>query len=67
VCDFEFFFYNNNLYLATDFGIVLIDLKNKRVIDSYQNLGNNGSNLPFNDVAIFNNSIYTRYNCKAWY
>jgi len=51
-------FYNNNLYLATDFGIVLVDLENKRVIDSYQNLGNNGSNLSFNDVAIFNNIIY---------
>lgn len=51
-------FYNEYLYLATDFGVVVVDLNTKRVIDSYQNLGNNGANLPFNDIAVFNNTLY---------
>ncbi len=51
-------FYNNNVYMATDFGIVLIDLEKKRVIDSYQNIGINGTNLIFYDVAIFRDVIY---------
>lgn len=44
-------------YLACSFGIVKIDIAKKRVVDSYQNLGPNGSNMEFFDVAFFDNNI----------
>jgi hypothetical protein len=46
------------VYLACSFGIMVIDLAKKRLVDSYVNIGPNGSNLPVLDVAIFNGKIY---------
>ncbi|MFN4084006.1 MAG: two-component regulator propeller domain-containing protein [Bacteroidia bacterium] len=51
-------FFNNRAYLATSFGIVVIDLVSRRIVDSYQNLGPGGTNLEFSDVCILNNIIY---------
>jgi hypothetical protein len=51
-------FYEDKAYLACSFGIVLLDLKTKRVLDSYQNLGPSGSNLPFFAISIYQGGIY---------
>lgn len=51
-------FYNNKAYLATSFGIVVIDLESGKITDSYQNLGIAGTNLEINDVCVLNNTIY---------
>jgi hypothetical protein len=48
----------NKAYLACSFGIVVVDIVQKRIIDSYVNLGANGSNLPVSDVALYNGKIY---------
>lgn len=53
-----FCFYENKAYLACSFGIVVLDLQRKQLIDSYQNLGPNGSQLEFLAVSIFKNQIY---------
>lgn len=45
-------------YLACTFGVVKIDLNKKQIVDSYQNIGPNGTNLNVEDVAIFNGLIY---------
>jgi hypothetical protein len=47
----------NFVYLATGFGIVVIDLKKKEIKDTYF-IGPNGSNIKVNDVALHNNIIY---------
>lgn len=51
-------FYNGKAYLACSFGIVVIDINKKQIIDSYQNIGVNGSNIEILDVAILDNFIY---------
>ncbi len=51
-------FHEDRVYLACSFGIVVIDLLKKQIIDSYQNLGSGGSNLSFEALSIFNGSIY---------
>ena len=49
-------------YLACSFGIVKIDLVRKQVIDSYQNIGPGGVNLPVNDIAVYNSNLYASSN-----
>ena len=44
-------------YLACDFGIVVLDLINHEIKDSYL-FGPAGTEIKVNDVAIYNNSIY---------
>lgn len=53
---------NGIAYLACSFGIVKIDLARKQIVDSYQNIGVNGSNINVNDVAIYSNNIYASSN-----
>jgi hypothetical protein len=50
-------FYEDKAYLACSFGIVVLDLDKKQIIDSYQDLGSNGTKLEFLAVSIFNNQI----------
>ncbi len=45
-------------YLSCSFGIVVVDIARKRLVDSYANLGPNGTNLAVSDVAFFNGRIY---------
>ena len=52
------FFYQNRAYLACSFGIVVLDLDKKQIVDSYQNLGLGGVQLAFFSVAIFENQIF---------
>lgn len=50
--------YENTAYLSCSFGIVVVDIARKRLVDSYVNLGTNGVNLAVNDVEVFDGSIY---------
>lgn len=49
---------NNILYVATDFGVVLFDLQDNVVRDSYSNLGRFASSTPTKKVAVANGVIY---------
>jgi hypothetical protein len=51
-------FYENLAYLACSFGVVVLDLDKKQIIDSYQNLGPNGSQLEFFSISIFEGRIF---------
>lgn len=53
----QLWFYEDKVYLACSFGIVVLDIKKKQVIDSYQNLGPGGTQLEFLSVCIFKNRI----------
>jgi len=49
---------NSKAYLACSFGIVVIDLRKKKLVDSFANLGTNGSKMEIMDVEIFNDSVF---------
>ncbi|MCC7051556.1 MAG: hypothetical protein IT239_07255 [Bacteroidia bacterium] len=49
---------NNNIaYLATGFGVVVLDLAKKEIKDTYL-IGNNGSYINVHEAAVFNGFIY---------
>lgn len=50
-------FYENKVYMACSFGIVVLDIDKKQIVDSYQNLGPNGTQLEFLAINIYNNLI----------
>lgn len=51
--------FNNGLaYLSSDQGILVISLNQKEIIESYQNLDENGDRLQIAQAAFFNNRIY---------
>jgi ligand-binding sensor domain-containing protein len=51
--------FNSGLaYLASDQGVLVVDLTDKEIIASYQNLGANGSKLTVFQTAFFQDSIY---------
>lgn len=45
-------------YLACSFGVTVIDLKLKKIVDTYQNIGPNGTNLNVLDIEFWNNTVY---------
>ncbi|MCF6180617.1 hypothetical protein [Lutibacter sp.] len=49
--------YNNKLYLATSFAIVVYDLDNFQFGDTYF-IGNQSSELKINQIKVFQNTIY---------
>ncbi|MBI1306783.1 MAG: hypothetical protein GC181_09230 [Bacteroidetes bacterium] len=51
-------FQGNLAYLSCSFGIVIVDLEERRVKDSYLNIGPNGTTIPINSLAFFRDSIY---------
>jgi hypothetical protein len=44
--------------MACSFGIVVLDIDKKQIVDSYQNLGSGGTQLEFLSVSIFQNQIF---------
>ncbi len=50
--------YNNLAYVATTFGVVVIDIDKEQIIDDYQNIGDGGTNLAIETVAVYNDTIY---------
>ncbi len=51
-------FHQNQGYLSTDFGIVVLDLNSRRILNVYQNLGLNGELIPIYATAIFQNRLF---------
>jgi len=51
-------FYNGKAYLACSFGIVVIDINKKQIVDSYQNIGIKGTNIEILDIAVLGNFLY---------
>ncbi len=51
-------FYNEFAYLSSSIGIIVVDMKKKLIVDSYSNLGANGSNVEFFDAEVFQNYLY---------
>jgi hypothetical protein len=51
------FFINDNAYLATGFGIVVIDINRKEIKDTYQ-FGELGTKIAVNDVAFDGNFLF---------
>ena len=49
--------YNDKAYLSCAFGIVVFDLDKQEFLDTYI-IGDNATNLPINDLEIFNDSIF---------
>ena len=47
-----------NVYLATDFGVVFLDLATNTVKENYRNIGSGGAELIVLDVLARNDSIY---------
>jgi len=51
----------NEAFLSCGFGIVAVNLDRREIKDTYY-IGNNGSSLRVNDVAVFNESIFAATN-----
>jgi len=49
--------YNNKLYLATSFAIIVYDLQNLQFGDTYF-IGNQSSELKINQIKVFENTLY---------
>lgn len=53
-------FQNDFAYLATDFGLVIFDVKKNEIKETYQNLGENGSELSIQQIAFSKDSIFLK-------
>ena len=54
---------NGNLaYLATDFGVVVIDLEKIEVVETYENLSPTGETTAINDLAVFGDQLFLATN-----
>ncbi len=53
----HFSFINNLIYIATDFGIVVLDLSKNEFIDTYY-IGNSGNNIKINDICSDGKYLY---------
>lgn len=53
----DVFLEGNTAYLSTDFGVVLVDIENKELIDFYSNLSSNGETLPIKSLRVANDTI----------
>lgn len=54
----DILFEGNLAYLSCTFGIVIIDLEKKAVMDSYLNIGAGGNSTVVNSVGFYGDSIY---------
>lgn len=55
----DFSIHHNNLYVATDFGIVVYNLENLFVNDSFVQVGSFTRGISVSDIFIENDSLYT--------
>lgn len=54
----DFIIYNDELYVATNFGIIIYDLQSLLVNNSYTKLGELNTGIPINGLDIVSNTIY---------
>ena len=45
-------------YMATNFGVVVYDIEQRQIKESYLNLDERGNQLAINDIAVFQNKVY---------
>lgn len=45
-------------YMATNFGVVVYDIAERQIKESYLNLDERGNQLAINDIAVFENEVY---------
>lgn len=57
---------NNLAYLSTAFGITVVDLIKKEIVDSYK-FGPNGSEVSVNSSIVFQNTIYAATNSGLYF
>lgn len=51
-------FYNNDALVSTNFGLLIVNLKQYEIKDSYTSIGNNGTSVRILSSAILNDSVY---------
>jgi hypothetical protein len=51
-------FAENKAYLSTNFGIIEIDLLQNKIVETYQNLGKNGSQVIVNQIVVQKKNIF---------
>ena len=54
----DFVHRGNHIYLATDIGIALLDLRTEEISDFYSEIGPNGSVVSVQDLFIYNDSLF---------
>ena len=54
----DFIHQGNHIYLATDMGIALLDLKTEEISDFYSEIGPNGSVVSVQDLFLYNDSLF---------
>ena len=54
----DFVHHGNHIYLATDIGIALLDLRTEEISDFYSEIGPNGSVVSVQDLFIYNDSLF---------
>ncbi|MDB4107112.1 hypothetical protein OAD66_01150 [Bacteroidia bacterium] len=50
--------YKERAYMATSFGVVVLDLEKEEIIDDYQNLGFGGTSLSVASLGIYRDSLF---------
>ncbi len=50
--------HNNSVYLATNFGIVVLDVQHREISENYRYIGPKGAEVEIRDIAITADSIY---------
>lgn len=55
---YEIKVYGKKAYLATSFGVVVIDIDEEEIIDDYQNLGSGGTSLSISTICEFSDSLF---------
>ncbi len=58
----EITFHQNNAYLSTDFGVVLLNLSKLEITETYSSIGPDAAMLTIYSSAIFNDSLYIATN-----
>lgn len=51
---------SNFAYLASDFGVIVVDLQKKQIKETYQNIGANGSKVVVQDLVFRGDSIFLK-------
>ncbi len=54
----DFLFANNTCFISTDFGVVILDLINFDLLDSYEKIGSNGSILKISQSVLIRDSLF---------
>lgn len=54
----DLFFFGEDAYLSTDFGVVVINLSRQEIRATYQNIGSNGTRIPILGASISRDTVF---------